>query len=242
MTAQVTTDVEIRNTVEPYNGGNGAAIVAAIPGATLVSEAGGVLTVGYGSNEYPLSHGDVIQFRPTGSGGTDVFYPISVEAYDQTYRPLVPLAEVTALQEAIDGMQGDMSGFAPSGDLTALTTRVSTLETDLATEKAKVTALTTRVTALEAAVATIRISMGAASVPSLIAAASATVQVTLKQAMADTSYTAAAAISAGGISLLAGLSIQSVTVVNTSRVDVVVKNTGLVTLVGAQVVVTAVHN
>jgi len=87
MAAQVTTVVEIRKSVEPYTGENGADIVAVIPGATLVSEVGGVLTVGYNNAEYPVAVGEVIQFRESNSN-IDVFWPIGGVLHDQIYRPL----------------------------------------------------------------------------------------------------------------------------------------------------------
>lgn len=88
MAAQVTTVVEIRKSVEPYTGENGADIVAAIPGATLVSETGGILTIGHNNVEYPLAVGEVIQFRESNSN-IDVFWPISGMQHSQIYRPLV---------------------------------------------------------------------------------------------------------------------------------------------------------
>lgn len=83
--------------------------------------------------------------------------------------------------------------------------------------------------------------MGIATIPSLNAAGQTTVQVTLKPTLASTAYTATAVVT-GTVSLLAALSVQSVAAVSGSRADVVVKNTGLVTLAGGQVQVTAVMN
>lgn len=84
-------------------------------------------------------------------------------------------------------------------------------------------------------------SAGTAGVPSLLVGASATVSVTLVAAMADTSYTPVSALTAQGVGVLANLSITSTTVVSTTRVDVVVKNNGLVTLTGAIVLVIALR-
>lgn len=93
--------------------------------------------------------------------------------------------------------------------------------------------------AVAAAVANPVQALGVATVPSLVANAQSTVQVTIKPTLATTSYSVASAIS-GGITLLSALSILSTTIVSGSRVDVVVKNTGLVTLSGALVTVVAV--
>lgn len=84
-------------------------------------------------------------------------------------------------------------------------------------------------------------SAGTGAVPSLIANQQTTVQVTLRAAMADTDYEAVAVL-IGGVSLLAALSIVSTTVVSATRVDVVVRNTGLITLAGATVLVQALKN
>lgn len=82
-------------------------------------------------------------------------------------------------------------------------------------------------------------SAGVATIPSLIGNAQTTVSVTLNPAFPDTSYSVASVIS-GGASLLASLSILSTTKTSGSQVDVVVKNTGLLTLAGASLLVIAV--
>lgn len=112
-------------------------------------------------------------------------------------------------------------------DLGSLETDIDGLETDLA-------ALETQVNAIS--VGTPVRSIGVAPVPTLVLNASATVAVTLAPAMPNTSYTPYAKLFAG-ISIV-GLTINSVTVVNASTVNVVVQNLGLVTLAGANVMVT----
>lgn len=83
------------------------------------------------------------------------------------------------------------------------------------------------------------LAVGVATVPSLLGNTQTTVQVTITPTMPDTSYTAVAVIT-GGVALLASLSVLSTTKVSGSRVDVVVRNTGLLTLAGASVLVVAV--
>jgi hypothetical protein len=84
----------------------------------------------------------------------------------------------------------------------------------------------------------VTLAAGSATVPSLIANAQTTVAVDLNVAFPNTSYTPVAFLS-GGVSLLASLSILSTTIVDADTVNVVVKNTGLITLAGATVTVVA---
>lgn len=84
-------------------------------------------------------------------------------------------------------------------------------------------------------------AIGVASVPTLLGATQTTVQVTIRPTLPSTSYSVASAVT-GAVNLLASLSVLSTTVVSTSRVDVVVRNTGLLSLTGASVIVTAVMN
>lgn len=85
------------------------------------------------------------------------------------------------------------------------------------------------------------ISLGVGSVPTLVGAAQATINVTIKPAFLDTNYVATALVT-GAVNLLASLSVLSVTIVNATTVAVVVRNTGLLSLSGASVLVAAVHN
>lgn len=85
------------------------------------------------------------------------------------------------------------------------------------------------------------IALGLASVPTLLGGAAANVDVTIRPNYADTNYQATAALS-GTVSLLAALSIISVTILNATTVRVRVQNTGLLSLGGASVVVSAIHN
>lgn len=81
-------------------------------------------------------------------------------------------------------------------------------------------------------------SMGVAAVPTLILNATTTVAVTLHPAMPDSGYSAYA-MTFAGVSL-ANLTITSVTVVDEDTVNVGLQNTGLITLIGASVLVHAV--
>jgi len=80
-------------------------------------------------------------------------------------------------------------------------------------------------------------AVGVATVPLLLVGGSATVAVTLQPAMPDSTYNAYASKFAG-VSLT-DLSINSVTVVNSTTVNVAVSNTGLATITGASVMVHA---
>ncbi len=83
------------------------------------------------------------------------------------------------------------------------------------------------------------LSLGTATTPNIGANAQATVTVTLAPAQSSATYLAASAL-AGSSQLLGALSILSTTIVDADTVDVVVKNTGLLALAGATVVVSAV--
>lgn len=85
------------------------------------------------------------------------------------------------------------------------------------------------------------ISVGFAVVPTLLLSQSATVTVTLEVPFFDAAYSAVALLS-GSLNLLGALQVNSVTVVDEDTVDVVVQNTGLVTLSGASVLVVATKN
>lgn len=85
------------------------------------------------------------------------------------------------------------------------------------------------------------VSVGTAAVPTLLLAQSVTVPVTLKKSFIDTAYSAIALLS-GSLNLLGALQVNSVTIVDEDTVDVVVQNTGLVTLSGASVLVVATKN
>jgi len=60
-------------------------------------------------------------------------------------------------------------------------------------------------------------------------------------ALPDAGYNVAVAL-AGSSQLLGALAILSATVAGSAQVDVVVQNNGLLTLAGATVLVTALHN
>ena len=84
-------------------------------------------------------------------------------------------------------------------------------------------------------------SLGYASVPSLLTTQQTTVSVALTPSLPSSAYNASAALT-GNAQLLGDLAINSVTVAGAAQVDVVVQNNGLLTLSGATVLVTALHN
>jgi len=85
------------------------------------------------------------------------------------------------------------------------------------------------------------LAVGYAVTPSLGIGASATVSVDMVPALPDAGYNVAVAL-AGSAQLLGALAILSATVAGSAQVDVVVQNNGLLTLAGATVLVTALHN
>lgn len=86
------------------------------------------------------------------------------------------------------------------------------------------------------------ISMGIAAVPTLLGSAQTNVSVTIRPTLpAVTGYSVAAVI-VGGVNLLAALSVISTTIINASTVQVTVRNTGLLSLGGATVLVAAVDD
>jgi hypothetical protein len=99
--------------------------------------------------------------------------------------------------------------------------------------------------AASAAVAAIpqpALAVGYEITPNLLAGASATVQVPMVPGLPDAGYNVAVAL-AGSSQLLGSLQIIGHTVVSASAVNVSVQNTnGLLTLGGATVLVTALHN
>lgn len=90
--------------------------------------------------------------------------------------------------------------------------------------------------AVEAALDDVIHSAGVKECPLLIVG-NTTVSVDIIPAMPDTSYTPYAQLFAS-VALLGSLSISSVTVVDTDTVDVVINNGGLISLTGANVLVT----
>lgn len=85
------------------------------------------------------------------------------------------------------------------------------------------------------------LAVGYGVVPSLLVGASATVTVPMVPSLPDAGYSVAMAL-AGSAQLLGALQILGHTVVSASAVDVSVRNNGLLTLGGATVLVTALHN
>lgn len=89
--------------------------------------------------------------------------------------------------------------------------------------------------------AALTLAVGYAVVPSLVVSASATVTVPMVPALPDAGYSVAVAL-AGSAQLLGALAILGHTVVDADTVEVTVQNNGLLTLGGATVLVTALHN
>ncbi len=86
------------------------------------------------------------------------------------------------------------------------------------------------------------LAVGYAVTPNLTAGASTTVEVPMVPSLPDSGYNVGVAL-AGSTQLLGALAILSATVAGSAQVDVVVQNTdGLLTLGGATVLVTALHN
>lgn len=83
--------------------------------------------------------------------------------------------------------------------------------------------------------------LGVEPVPLLAGSQETTVSVAIVPPMVDMDYTAAPALS-GAVNLLGSLTVLSHTKVSESRVDVVVKNNGLLSLSGATVLVACVPN
>lgn len=88
---------------------------------------------------------------------------------------------------------------------------------------------------------TATLAVGYAVTPNLAVGASATVSVDMVPALPDAGYNVGVAL-AGSAQLLGALAILSATVAGSAQVDVVVQNNGLLTLGGATVLVTALHN
>jgi hypothetical protein len=85
------------------------------------------------------------------------------------------------------------------------------------------------------------LAVGYAVTPSLIIGASATVAVPMVPSLPDAGYNVAVAL-AGSSQLLGALAILGHSVVDADTVNVVIQNNGLLTLAGATVLVTALHN
>lgn len=141
---------------------------------------------------------------------------------------------IVYLQGMVFGVfsQSDFDNFfscnASCADITTLQSSISSNSSAITTLQGQLTTVTSGLVR----------SVGVAPVPTLIASASATIQVTITPAMPNTTYNAYPKLFAG-ISIV-GLQINSTTIVSTTRVDVVVQNVGLVSLAGANVLVYAV--
>ncbi len=124
----------------------------------------------------------------------------------------------------LQGPKGDKGDTGATPDMSWYNSSINTLESKTSTLEAKAGV----------------IAIGVGSIPAIVLNGSAVVQVTIKPTMADTNFTATAVLVGVG-SLLANLTIQTITTVNATRVDVTVKNNGVASL-GGTVLVIAVHN
>lgn len=79
-------------------------------------------------------------------------------------------------------------------------------------------------------------SVGTATIPTLLLSATADVTVTLAVAMPSASYGARTFVS-GAVNLISALSVTATTILSATQVRCTVKNTGLVTLSGGELVV-----
>lgn len=138
-----------------------------------------------------------------------VFSTYSPTAFDFFYRCNAECADLSA------------------SEVQALEEAVETLETEMETLQGEVEGLGGE---------SVR-STGVGAVPTLLLGTSANVDVQLNPAMPDTSFTARA-FKFAAVSLV-DLAINSVTIIDADTVRVAVQNTGLVTLSGASVMVTA---
>lgn len=84
MPSEVVTVVEIRQGVQ-YTGSNSADVVAAVQGATLVSEVGGVLTIATEVGEFAIPTGEWMRWREVGDQ-TDYYQPVPDIYFQGIYR------------------------------------------------------------------------------------------------------------------------------------------------------------
>lgn len=190
-----------------YTGSNSADFPQQVPDVTITSEVGNVLTLDHLGTPIVLHLNHWIVWN------TFQMQALNVNQYTTEWGCFAPCEVVETVS--------------------TLEVETSTLESDLATAMADIAALQATVAGLS--IGTPVRSVGVAPVGALLLNASTTIPVTLTPAMPDTSYTPHARLFAG-ISIT-GLQINSVTVVSTSVVDVVVQSVGVATLAGANVMV-----
>lgn len=190
-----------------YTGSNSADFPAQVPDVTIVSEVNNVLTLDHLGSPVVLQLGHWIIWNLYGT------IAVNVNQYATEWGCFAPCEVV----ETVSTLEAE----------------TSTLESDLATAMADIATLQATVAGLS--IGTPVRSLGVAPVPSLILNQSTTVPVTVNPAMPDTSYTPVARLFAG-VSIT-DLNITGVSVISTTEVDVTVQNVGLVTLAGANVLV-----
>lgn len=175
-------------------------------------------------------------FEYTGTNGTDI--------RDQLNDYSAPGVTWSVLSETGGTLQlRRASGFNDDYEVHASDTIVITGQNETTAEFLTVTGYAKNYTPtvdVLAEVAPPVSALGVASVPSLAGNTQTTVAVTIQPTLSGVGYTAAAALT-GSVSLLSSLSILSVTNASAAQVDVVVRNTGLLTLAGASVIVIALE-
>lgn len=115
---------------------------------------------------------------------------------------------------------------------------IDALASDLTAINSSITTLTSQVNSLAAGSTSSARSVGLKESPTLLFSQSTTVAVDIIPAMPDTSYTPVAQLVAPSTAL-GSLSITSVSVVDADTVNVVVQNSGLVSLSGVHILVVA---
>lgn len=204
-----------------YTGSNSGEIDALITQFDIVSESGGTLNFTSNSSSFSCTTNQWIVYLQG-----QVFGVYSQTDFDNFYSCNPVCADLTSLQSTVT---------SNSSAITTLQSQVAANSSSISTNTSNITTLQSQITTVTSGLVR---SVGVAPVPTLIASASATVQVTITPAMPNTTFNAYPKLFAG-ISIV-GLQINSTTIVSTTRVDVVVQNVGLVSLAGANVLVYAV--
>lgn len=203
-----------RKAVVQYTGSNSAEIDALISNFNITSESGGVLNFVSGSGTFTANTGDWLCYI---QGAVNEVWDTGLMNF--FYNKYWSADESIALSGTVSTMQAS---------LTALQATQTTTAANLATLTAQFNTLAPSV----------MLSVGISPVPTLLGSTNATVAVPLWPAMPSSSYTPHAQLFSNGIAIGA-LTILSTTATSTTNVNVVVRNTGLLSLTGAFVLVAA---
>lgn len=213
MPTPVRTYIE-RKAVVQYTGSNSAEIDALISNFTILSEVGGVLSFTSGSGTYTANISDWVCY--TQGAVTEVW---DTGLMDFFYNKYWSETESLALASTVGTSQTS---------ITALQAAQTTTAANLATLQAQFNTLAPAA----------MLSVGISPVPNLLGSTNATVAVPLWPPMSSGTYTPHAQLFSNGIDIGA-LTILSTTATSTTNVNVVVRNTGLLALLGAFVHVVA---